>query len=99
MKVIVKNRHKSELTLQIINNVLRALQLPSVDIIEYVKGNGRCVIIDNNNEKIFVIVSRKTADARNAFLAQYISTVLSEFIEDKCTNKRIYISFRYFCQS
>lgn len=91
MKVIVKNRHKSELTLQIINNVLRALQLPSVDIIEYVKGNGRCVIIDNNNEKIFVIVSRKTADARNAFLAQYISTVLSEFIEDKCTNKRIYI--------
>lgn len=91
MKVFVKNRYKDELTLTVVKNILNALHLPLVENIEYTNGNGRCVIVENKNEKIYVIVSRETADARNAFLAQYIPTVLSEFIDDNYINKRIYI--------
>lgn len=91
MKIYVKNRYKEELTLMVVNNILNILHLPITKNIEYIKGNGRCVIVENGNEKIYVIVSRETADARNAFLAQYIPTVLSEYIDDKWMKKRIYI--------
>ena len=91
MRVYVKNRYKDELNLTVVRNILNFLHLPLIQNVEYIDGNGRCVIIENNNEKIYVIVSRKSADARNAFLAQYIPTVLSEFIDDNCTSKKIYI--------
>ena len=91
MKVFVRKRYKEELSLNVVNNILTILHMPLIENIEYINGNGRCVIIENKNEKIYVIVSRENADARNAFLAQYIPTVLSEFIEDSCINKKIYI--------
>ena len=91
MKVFVRKRYKEELSLNVVNNILTILHKPLIENVEYINGNGRCVIIENKNEKIYVIVSRENADARNAFLAQYIPTVLSEFIEDSYINKKIYI--------
>lgn len=91
MKVVIKNRYKREITPNIINNILAKLKLPTDYNIEYTNTSGRNIIIEHDNKTIFVIISRECADARNAFLAQYIPTVLSQYISFTAINKEIYV--------
>ena len=93
MKIYIKKRYKIELNKEIISKILSFLNIANKDYeIEYTSGNGRCIIIETDNMKYYVIVSRQIADSRNAFLAQYIPTVLSEYIDDITTKeKSIYI--------
>ena len=91
MKILVKNKYKKEITTEVINKILTGLRLSTNYTLEYVNGNGRDIIIKHNNKNIFVIVSRVKADSRNAFLAQYVPTVLSEYIKDPAKEKEIYI--------
>lgn len=80
MKVIIKDRYRAEITKNVIDRVLSSLGLPAEYSTEYVKGDGRNIIIETEDRSIFVIISRESADARNAFLAQYIPTVLRQYI-------------------
>lgn len=89
MKVFVKERYKEELNVRIIRQVLSSLNLNESFEIQYIRGNGRNLIIETDTYKHYVIVSRETADSRNAFLAQYISTVLSQYVEDLTTKQKI----------
>lgn len=92
MKIIVKEKYKEELNIDVIKRVLSSLKLNETFEIQYIRGYGRNLIIETDLYKYYVIVSRETADARNAFLAQYISTVLSQYIEDLTTkNKKLSI--------
>lgn len=91
MKIEIKNRYKEEITSDIIDKILIKLGLPINYSIEYINGDGRNIIIKNGEKNIFVIVSRENADARNAFLAQYIPTVLSQYITYPSKNKEIYV--------
>lgn len=91
MRVIVKERYKNEITRKVIKKVLRNLGLPIVHTISYVKGDGRNIIIEFEGKSIFVIISRESADARNAFLAQYVPTVLAQYIEYPKIDKEIYV--------
>jgi len=91
MKIIIKKRYKYEITNEIIENIIKSLNFDEPFSIEYQSGDGRCIIIEKNNKKIYIILSRKIADARNAYLAQYIPTVLEQYIEDQSVNKEIYI--------
>ena len=93
MDVYVKNRYREELNLTVIENILLQLNLNLDYTIHYACGNGRSVIIENENKKYYVIVSSKTADSRNAFLAQYIPTVLNEFIEDSTKKDKIILIY------
>lgn len=81
MTVKIKKRYAHELTDDVVCDMLRLLGLPEYFQRQTVVGNGRDVIIETDEEVVFVIVSRADAsDGRNAFLAQYIPTVLSECI-------------------
>lgn len=88
MKIIVKERYKKELNIEVIKKVLTSLNLNETFEVEYIKGDGRNLVIETDSHKYYVIVSRETADARNAFLAQYISTVLGQYIEDLTTKQK-----------
>lgn len=88
MKVFVKERYKEELNARIIKQVLSSLNLNESFEIQYIRGDGRNLIIETDTYKHYVIVSRETADSRNAFLAQYISTVLSQYVEDLTTKQK-----------
>lgn len=91
MKVIIKNRYKDEITSNVVDKILTKLGLPIDYSIEYVHGDGRNIIITHGEKNIFVIVSRESADSRNAFLAQYVPTVLSQYIAYPSINKKIYV--------
>lgn len=92
MKVYVKVRYAKEITVKIIDEILRFLNLKANYDLVYIKGDGRNIIIETENKNIFVILSREKADARNAFLAQYIPTVLKQYISFGCEKeKEIYI--------
>lgn len=81
MTVKIKKRYAHELADDVVCDILRLLGLPEYFQRQTVVGNGRDVIIETEGEVVFVIVSRADAsDGRNAFLAQYIPTVLSECI-------------------
>ncbi len=88
MKIIVKERYKEELNIDVINKVLAYLNLNESFEIQYMRGDGRNLVIETDSHKYYIIVSRETADARNAFLAQYISTVLSQYVEDLTTKQK-----------
>ena len=88
MKVIVKERYKEELNVDVIKRVLSYLNLNESFVIQYVREDGRNLVIETDSCKYYVIVSRETADARNAFLAQYISTVLGQYIEDSTSKQK-----------
>ena len=88
MKVFVKERYKEELNVRIIKQVLSSLNLNESFEIQYIRGDGRNLIIETDTYKHYVIVSREIADSRNAFLAQYISTVLSQYVEDLTTKQK-----------
>lgn len=91
MKVLVKARYKNEITPSVIGAILMRLGLSPDFTVEYSLGDGRNIIIEVGPQKrIYVIVSRENADARNAFLAQYIPTVLRAYIDDRTANKEIY---------
>lgn len=89
MKVFVKERYKKEFNVGVIKQVLSSLNLNEPFEIQYIQGNGRNLVIETDIYKHYVIVSRVTADSRNAFLAQYISTVLSQFVADLTTKQKI----------
>ena len=89
MKVFVKERYKAELNVKIIEQVLSSLNLNETFEIQYILGDGRNLIIETDTYKHYVIVSRETVDSRNAFLAQYISTVLSQYVEDLTTKQKM----------
>ena len=91
MKITIKNRYKNEITPEVIEQILVGLGLPTEYSLEYINGDGRNVIINHENRNIFVIVSRENADARNAFLAQYVPTVLSQFIAFPAIQKEIFV--------
>ena len=91
MKVIVKERYKKELDFNVCSNIVNKLNFQESFEVEYIKGNGRYVLIEHNNKRYYVIVSRQTPDSRDAFLNQYISTVLNEFINDTFPNKEVFI--------
>lgn len=93
MRVTVKDRYKDELTLDVANRILGCLGLPFVTSDDFfvTKGNGRSLIFEDSDRKLYVIVSRQQADARNAFLSQYIPTVLEEYVSDTAVNKEIKI--------
>lgn len=82
MIVYVKERYKADITANVITSVLDYLNLSSDFEIRYVKGYGRNIIVETDTERFYVIVSRDVGDGRNAFLAQYIPTVLTQFISD-----------------
>lgn len=89
MKVFVKERYKSELNIGIIKQVLSFLKLNGSFEIQYIRGDGRNLVIETDECKHYIIVSRETADSRNAFLAQYIPTVLGQYVEDLTTKQKI----------
>ena len=92
MKVYVKSRYKEEITENVINKILNVLNLKNDYDTEFVAGDGRNIVIETNDKDIFVIVSRENADARNAFLAQYIPTVLKQYISyNSAKQKEIFI--------
>ncbi|MCM1043654.1 MAG: HNH endonuclease [Corallococcus sp.] len=91
MKIFIKERFKAEITSDVAGEILQRLHLTEPYDITYVKGNGRCLIAETDDVKVYVIVSRAQADGRNAFLAQYIPTVLSEYIADTAKNKKLCI--------
>lgn len=92
MKVFFKKRYSKELSRDVADGVLRALGLPCEYEEEYIGGDGRNLIIETDGRCIFVIVSRKSADSRNAFLAQYVPTVLEQYVSYPTTKqKSIYI--------
>lgn len=91
MKVTVKERYAAELTYEVCRAIAKKLNLPEEFKIEYKSGHGRFVLFEEDGKKYYVIVSGKDAnDARNAFLNQYVTTVLRKFVEDEAEDKRIY---------
>ena len=92
MKVVVKERYRNELNLDVCRRIANKLHILENITIEYVKGNGRYVLIEHNGKKYYVIVSRQeAAQARDAFVNQYIPTVLSDYIKDSFENKELLI--------
>lgn len=91
MRVVVKERYKEELNFKICSNIVKKLNIQEDFEIQYVKGNGRYVLIECKNVRYYIIVSRQVADARDAFLNQYVATVLSEYVNDNFPNKEILI--------
>ncbi len=91
MKVYVKNRYKYDLTKVVIDKILSKLGITEKYEVEYMQGNGRSVIIEYGDQKIYVIVSGNDPSGRNSFLAQYIPTVLEQYLHDTCLKKSIHI--------
>lgn len=92
MKVIVKTRYRDQFTPQVIGDILRLLGKSGSYQLCYASGDGRNLIVETQSEKAYVIVSRSTGDGRNAFLAQYIPTVLRQYLGDcSALNKSIYL--------
>ncbi len=91
MKIIIKKRYKYEITNKVINKILLDLGLPTNYTLDYVNGDGRNIIIEYEKRTIFVIVTRENADSRNAFLAQYVPTVLAQYISHPSLNKEIFV--------
>jgi len=93
MKISIPERYSTELTNIQIKEILTTLAIPCEHyVISLVSRNGRNLIIESNDRKIYVIFSRKDAsEGRNTFLNQYIATVLKAFIDDTSANKEIYV--------
>lgn len=89
MRVCVKNRYKEEITREVIGRVLARLGLDGDYELEVERGDGRRLVIDCDGRRTYVILSGCVADARNAFLAQYVPTVLGEFVQDRCLEKSV----------
>ena len=93
VRIIIKNRNKDEFTTDIIEKILNLLKLTEPYEICYNNTNGRNIIIETDIKKYYVIISRKHVDARNAFLSQYIPTVLSSYITDSTTKPKLLCIF------
>ncbi len=91
MKIYIKKAYKDQLTTTIIDKVLLSLGITKKYSISYEDGYGRYLLIEDGKERIYVIISREQADARNAFLAQYISTVFHDYLNDSSKHKKICI--------
>ena len=83
MRVVVKERYKEELNFEICSNIVKKLNIQEDFEIQHVKGNGRYVLIEYKDVRYYIIVSRKDAgQSRDAFLNEYIPTVLKQYIDD-----------------
>jgi hypothetical protein len=93
MNIFIPERYQNELTNSNISEILKGLKLSDEKYKVILKNrNGRNIIVEHENRKIYVIFSRKNAaEARNAFINQYISTVLQAFVSDKSHNKELYV--------
>lgn len=91
MKVYVKTRYKNSTSDATIKKILAELSLGKDYEPIYLEENGRNIVVENDGKRIYVIVSGDSAKGRNSFLAQYIPTVLRQYIEDECPDKEIYI--------
>ncbi len=91
MRVTIKERYANELTYEVCRCIAERLNLPLDFEIQYKKGNGRYVLLEHDGFKYYVIVSRLSADARDAFLNQYVTTVLGEYVDDKSFVKKLYV--------
>lgn len=89
MKIYIKNRYKEEITREVIERVLARLGFVGEYEIVIERGDGRRLLIDRDGRHTYVILSGCAADARNAFLAQYVPTVLGEFVNDRCLEKSV----------
>lgn len=89
MRVYVKSRYAEEMTREVIGRVLARLGLDAQYELTVERGDGRRLLIDCDGRRVYVIMSGGAADARNAFLAQYVPTVLGEYVQDRSPNKRV----------
>ena len=93
MKVTIKERYKDKITVDVINRIMTLLGINEKYDIEYVRKDGSNIVIDAGEKKIYVIVSGENAggkkSGRNAFLAQFVPTVLKQYIDDEFKNKSI----------
>ena len=55
MKVIIKDRYRAEITKNVIDRVLSSLGLPAEYSTEYVKGDGRNIIIETEEDRKSVV--------------------------------------------
>lgn len=92
MNIQIPERYQRELTR---NNILDILQLLHIYdetyTVSLTSRNGRNIIIEKDNRKIYVIFSRNDTDSRNAFLNQYVATVLKAYVHDESSNKDIHV--------
>ncbi len=88
MKVYVKKRYKDEINETVVDGVLKELNISVPYETEYIAGNGRNIVVETENKVIFAVISRKETDSRNAFLSQYVPTVLGQYIEYKTRKQK-----------
>lgn len=88
MKVYVKKRYKDEINETVVDGVLKELNISVPYEAEYIAGNGRNIVVETENKVIFAVISRKETDSRNAFLSQYVPTVLCQYIEYKTRKQK-----------
>ncbi len=93
MIITIPLRYERQITRTQINDILNHLNLNGNYSVVTRRGNGRRITIETDQRKIYVIFSARNAqDARNAFLNQYITTVLYEYTFDQTNlEKQIFI--------
>lgn len=92
MNIQVPERYQRELTRDNFREILQSLGIfDETYIVSLTTRNGRNIIIEKDDRKIYVIFSSKETDSRNAFLNQYIATVLKSYVLDESRRKEIYV--------
>jgi len=94
MRIVVKSKNKIEFNDTVITKILNAMSLNTGYTIEYENGFGHHIVVEDNGKKMYIILTREEADGRNAYLSQYIPTVLSQFIKDNTENKSLFVFLR-----
>ena len=86
VELIIKipQRYKDELKRDEILEILNYLNIDEDYKVELVSKNGRNIEIITSQKRYYIIFSaREAKDSRNAFLNQYISTVMYHFMFDE----------------
>jgi len=92
MNIQVPERYQRELTRDNFREILQSLGIfDETYIVSLTTRNGRSIIIEKDDRKIYVIFSSKETDSRNAFLNQYVATVLKSYVLDESRQKEIYV--------
>lgn len=89
MKIFIKEKYKADFTRDVIECILKSMSKHAEYSVCYEEGYGHHLVVEENEKRTYVILSREVADGRNAFLAQYIPTVLYQYIKDKSKKKNI----------
>jgi len=90
MIIQVPQRISNDVDSFVLDDILECLGITNTEYsVETTARNGRNIVIKNGNKNLYVIISGKSADGRNSFLAQSISTVLKMYIADE-EEKEIY---------